>query len=169
MTVFPPEDICGFLHLSVGEWLTLRSLLDPNAEAPRVVLEPAANADSQSWHESDRGDLRVTLLEATGAEDWGGWSISLPDQSTHTLVFQKDGTVLMNTLPGRWHLDKDGSLELELLEGSRTVKERIWYSKPNLRLRCTYECLDGQPGRASFSSEIRRLNRPSETSAPSNS
>jgi hypothetical protein len=42
------------------------------------------------------------------------------------------------------------------------VKERIWFTKPNLRLRSSVEQRgDGSPGRASFSSEIRRLSRPS--------
>ena len=63
---------------------------------------------------------------------------------------------------GRWQLAADGSLELEVEREGRLVQERIWFSKPNLRLRCTLEqSLDGRPGRASFSSEIRRVRRAS--------
>jgi hypothetical protein len=41
------------------------------------------------------------------------------------------------------------------------VRERIWFTKPNLRLRSSVENhADGRPGRASFSSEIRRVSRP---------
>jgi hypothetical protein len=41
------------------------------------------------------------------------------------------------------------------------VQERIWFTKANLRLRSSVEHHpDGSPGRASFSSEIRRLSRP---------
>ncbi|MFN9661594.1 MAG: phycobiliprotein lyase, partial [Cyanobacteriota bacterium] len=68
----------------------------------------------------------------------------------------------------RWQLTADGSVALELLEQGRWLKERIWFSKPNLRLRCTLEQTpDGQPGRASFSSEIRRLRPAGEASASS--
>jgi hypothetical protein len=64
---------------------------------------------------------------------------------------------------GHWQLAADGSLELEVRLEGRVVKERIWFSKPNLRLRCTLEqSLDGRPGRASFSSEIRRVRRPED-------
>lgn len=77
------------------------------------------------------------------------------------MEFLADHTVLINTVPGRWELRGDGSLDLEVNEESRTVKERIWFSKPNLRLRCTLEEFrNGGPGRASFSSEIRRVQRP---------
>jgi hypothetical protein len=62
---------------------------------------------------------------------------------------------------GSWQLWPDGSLELILSENSREVRERIWFTKPNLRLRSTVESkADGTPGRASFSSEIRRVSRP---------
>jgi hypothetical protein len=45
------------------------------------------------------------------------------------------------------------------------VRERIWFTKPNLRLRSTVEHrADGTPGRASFSSEIRRISRPADPS-----
>ena len=41
------------------------------------------------------------------------------------------------------------------------LRERIWFNKPNLRLRSTVEQrADGSLGRASFSSEIRRVSRP---------
>jgi hypothetical protein len=43
----------------------------------------------------------------------------------------------------------------------RKVKERIWFAKPNLRLRSSLaHRADGEPGRASFSTEIRRVSRP---------
>ena len=55
----------------------------------------------------------------------------------------------------------DGSLELTLSSGDAEVRERFWFTKPNLRLRSTVESrADGTPGRASFSSEIRRVSRP---------
>ena len=55
----------------------------------------------------------------------------------------------------------DGSLELVITGDGREVRERIWFTKPNLRLRSTVETgVDGSPGRASFSSEIRRVSRP---------
>jgi hypothetical protein len=62
---------------------------------------------------------------------------------------------------GHWTLWPDGSLELVITGDGREVRERIWFTKPNLRLRSTVETsADGSPGRASFSSEIRRVSRP---------
>jgi hypothetical protein len=41
------------------------------------------------------------------------------------------------------------------------VSERIWFAKPNLRLRSSLaHRADGEPGLASFSTEIRRVSRP---------
>ena len=76
--------------------------------------------------------------------------------------------VMINGISGACQLSNYGSLALEIKEPTRIVKERIWYSKPNLRLRCTLEqFLDGQPGRASFSSEIRRVTRSQGSALPS--
>jgi hypothetical protein len=62
---------------------------------------------------------------------------------------------------GRWELWSDGSLELTQAEPDTVVRERIWFTKPNLRLRSSVERRrDGRPARASFSSEIRRVSRP---------
>lgn len=127
-------------------------------DRPEAGREPLA--DCESWHQADRTELKMTFLEPTRVEDWGGLAIALPDRSTLTLVFRKDGSLSINAQQGCWQLGADGSLELEVKEPTRIVKERIWFRKPNLRLRCTLEqSLDGQPGRASFSSEIRRLSR----------
>ena len=67
---------------------------------------------------------------------------------------------------GRWQLLPDNSLELTLSDGQREVRERIWFTKPNLRLRSTLESAgNGSPSRASFCSEIRRVSRPAAASA----
>jgi hypothetical protein len=175
LTAFPPEDICSFLRLSAGQWLALRSLMDPeDAEDAAAALEndpdPSDNAQdhAQHWHQSERAELTLVFLEPNTDNDCGGLEIALPDQSRQRLNFLRDGTFWINGLSGRWHLSVDGSLELEMNDNTKIVKERIWYSKPNLRLRCTLEQgLDGHPGRASFSSEIRRVKRPQEASQSS--
>ena len=54
-------------------------------------------------------------------------------------------------------------VELVITAEGREVRERIWFTKPNLRLRSTVVTrTDGLPDRASFSSEIRRVSRPAE-------
>ena len=76
-------------------------------------------------------------------------------------MFKGHGSGGEQLVEGRWQLGGDGALELTQLGELAVVKERIWFIKPNLRLRsCVQRRLDGQPLRASFSSEIRRLNRP---------
>jgi hypothetical protein len=171
LTAFPPEDICGFLQLSSGEWLALRSLLDPEvAETLQKELGPAREQKElgEGWHQSERGEVSMAVLPAPSDDDWGGLEIALPDGSRQQLIFQRNGMVVINGISGAWQLSQDGSLALEIQEPTRIVRERIWYSKPNLRLRCTLEqFLDGRPGRASFSSEIRRVTRPQESQLPS--
>jgi hypothetical protein len=65
------------------------------------------------------------------------------------------------TRQGQWTLWPDGSLELVISTPTGELSEKIWFTKPNLRLRSTVETrADGAPGRASFCSEIRRVSRP---------
>lgn len=155
-------DITDFLQLNAGDWLALRSTLSPElgasvVEAPH--LQDGTGADrTQPWHDSDRAELHIALLAPISDIDWGGLEMKFPDQSAVRLIFHRVGTVAVDSLHGRWHLGDDGSLELTIEETTRTLKERIWFRKPNLRLRSTLEILaDGRPGRASFSSEIRRV------------
>jgi hypothetical protein len=166
LTAFPPEDIRDFLQLSAGEWLALRSLLDPDGpEGVEAQPEEGSEtaADTQGWHQADRGELIVTFLEPQGEDDCGGLEVRPPVGASVRLSFRPDGTVGMGDQWGRWELGADGSLELEVEREGRVLKERLWFSKPNLRLRCTLEqSLDGRPGRASFSSEIRRVRRPED-------
>jgi len=171
LTAFPPEDICGFLQLSSGEWLALRSLLDPEVAESLQKEQGLARQQKElgeGWHQSERGELTMAVLPAPSDDDCGGLEIALPDGSSHQLIFQRNGMVMINGISGAWQLSHDGSLALEIKEPTRIVRERIWYSKPNLRLRCTLEqFLDGQPGRASFSSEIRRVTRSQGSALPS--
>ncbi len=149
MTAYPPVDLHSFLELSAGQWLALRSLMDSES-----------GASLEDWHTSERGELEIKATEMAGHQEL---EITLPDQSKHKLSFQPDGNVWINSRRGQWQLHADGTLELEVQQDTMRVKERIWFSKPNLRLRCTLEqFLDGRPGRASFSTEIRRMTRATE-------
>jgi hypothetical protein len=155
---FPPQDLRSFLHLCAGEWLALRSCLALEGS------ESGGGADAEeeeSWHRSERGELAVEWIEPQRAGDAGGLAVTPPGQPTRTLTFQESGGFETEGLRGSWRLWPDGSLELSLDDGERRIKERIWFTKPNLRLRSSVEKQgDGSPGRASFSSEIRRVNRP---------
>jgi hypothetical protein len=169
LNAFPPNDLHCFLKLNVGDWLALRSLMDAATEAcSQESLPPAAVVAAEmspSWHHADRGELRITWLEPTQEQDCGGLTITAPDGSSQKLFFRWDGTILMNEISGHWTLRGDGCLDLEIREEERIIKERIWFSKPNLRLRSTLEQFsDGTPGRASFSSEIRRVSPPQRAS-----
>ena len=155
-------DISGFLQLNAGDWLALRSSLSP--ELGTSVVEPphlqdGTRADrTQPWHNSDRAELHIALLTPISDNDWGGLEMKCSDQPSVRLIFHRVGTVNVDSFQGRWHLGEDGSLELTMEENIRTLKERIWFRKPNLRLRSTLEIFaDGRPGRASFCSEIRRV------------
>jgi hypothetical protein len=151
---FPPEDIRSFLAFSAGEWLTLRSRF--------AIHEGEEGENGDEWHRSERGELRVSYLEPAGAgDDPGGLEVTPPEGSAQRLIFREGGRCEAGDRQGSWRLWPDGSLELHFRHGTGEVRERIWYTKPNLRLRSSVERrADGSPGRASFSSEIRRVGRP---------
>jgi len=147
---FPPQNISGFLLCCAGEWLALRSRLAIGGEGQ--------GGDDDEWHDSERGELKVVYVEPDHAGAPGGLVIHPPSGVPQQLVFHADGLFLSGERNGQWRLWPDGSLELTLSQGDSEVRERIWFTKPNLRLRSSVEHrADGSPGRASFSTEIRRL------------
>jgi hypothetical protein len=153
---FPPADLPAFLQCCAGEWMSLRS---------RFELE--ASGDDDAWHASERGELVVEALPAGAEAELGGLAAQPKQGGTRQqLHFHADGRfrrspAASDAAEGRWTLWPDGSLELVIEQGDRELRERIWFTKPNLRLRSTVEQRrDGNPGRASFSSEIRRVSRP---------
>jgi hypothetical protein len=146
---FPPATIEAFLRFCEGEWMSLRSrfLLGSEAEA----------GEGDEWHSSERGELVVHYLEGSP----GGLRVGPKDQGSRDLIFSADGSFAVHGREGRWTLWPDGSLELVSSGNGAELRERIWFNKPNLRLRSTIEQpTDGTPGRASFSSEIRRVSKP---------
>ena len=161
---FPPASIEAFLRFCAGEWMNLRSQFD--------LGDAADGENGDEWHSSERGELVVTYLEADGRDGPGGLSVGPKGSTPRQLHFAGDGSFRSQVAPaaadveGRWQLWPDGSLELVLRDGEAEVRERIWFTKPNLRLRSTVEHrADGSPGRASFSSEIRRVSRPADRPA----
>jgi hypothetical protein len=159
---FPPATIEAFLRCCAGEWMGLRS---------RFALDAGLEGENgDEWHSSERGELVVTYLEPDNADAPGGLQVGPKDSTPQQLQFSSDGGFTVNTpegkQQGRWQLWPDGSLELTLSSGDAEVRERIWFTKPNLRLRSTVENrADGTPGRASFSSEIRRVSRPAASAS----
>jgi len=153
---FPPSTIEAFLSSCAGEWIALRSQFAP--------INPSQVDDT--WHDSERGEIRVDYLApATGAAP-GSLRVTAPEGNVTTLTFLADGQAIFaastqETASGTWQFWPDGTLELGCPAGEGKVSERIWFAKPNLRLRSSLAHRpDGEPGRASFSSEIRRVTRP---------
>lgn len=152
---FPPDSIESFLRCCEGEWMNLRSQFN--------LGDGADGENGDEWHSSERGELVVTYL-AEG-EGPGGLGVGPKGGTQRQLHFASNGSFRSQgngcTSEGSWQLWPDGSLELVLCNGKAEVRERIWFTKPNLRLRSTVEHrADGTPGRASFSSEIRRVSKP---------
>ena len=150
---FPPTTIEAFLRFCDGEWMGLRS---------RFALDAAlAGENGDEWHSSERGELVVIYVEPDSADAPGGLQVGPKDGTAQQLQFSGDGHFRNGAQQGSWQLWPDGSLELTVSAGGIEVRERIWFTKPNLRLRSTVESrADGRAGRASFSSEIRRVSRP---------
>jgi len=150
---FPPATIEAFLRSCAGEWMALRSRFAPT--------DAAEAGDGDEWHTSERGELVVSFLEPRDAASVGGLSVGPKGEQARQLLFGADGQLQAGDQGGRWILWPDGSLELVLNHGAGELRERMWFNKPNLRLRSTIEQrADGSLGRASFSSEIRRVSRP---------
>ncbi len=163
---FPPETIATFLAFCAGDWLSLRSCFSLEEAVDAAREAEADEADEASWHSSERGELAVTYLAPAESGEPGGLEITPPGGGRHRLLFRPDGG-FQGSAPdgaastGHWQLWPDGSLELTSERAGTSVRERIWFTKANLRLRSSVEHHpDGRPGRASFSSEIRRVSRP---------
>ena len=151
---FPPTNLQEFLQFCDGRWMSLRSTF--------------ALDGSEDWHNSERGEVAMRhQSDATGAE-----ALEVTDDKGRTLSalsfavdggLKREGVGAMAAASGHWQLRDDGSLELNVpaSEGA-LVLERIWFIKPNLRLRST-TLVDshGTPQQASFCSEIRRVSAPS--------
>ena len=153
---FPPDSIEAFLRLCEGEWMNLRSQFD--------LGDDADGENGDEWHTSERGELVVTYLaEGDGP---GGLSVGPKGTPPRQLLFAGGGSFRSqgpgSSTEGRWQLWPDGSVELTVEAPGRVLRERIWFTQPNLRLRSSVEQGEGgRPGRARFSSEIRRVRKPS--------
>jgi hypothetical protein len=155
---FPPATIEAFLRFCEGEWMTLRSRFQLGSEADA--------GEGDEWHSSERGELVVRYVEPSDSRQPGGISVGPKDQTPRQLLFAADGSFTAGDQQGSWTLWPDGSLELVSEQNDAELRERIWFNKPNLRLRSTIEQpADGTPGRASFSSEIRRVSKPAPPAA----
>ncbi len=130
----------------------------------RAEVEEAPS--EEAWHSSERAELQVAFLVPDQADQPGGLRITPPQGGSRELYFHADGSFAGGADPdpisaGQWQLWPDGSLELILAAPGRVLRERIWFTQPNLRLRSSVEHgEDGVPGRARFSSEIRRVRKP---------
>ena len=149
---FPPQGIGDFLRFCAGEWMSLNSTFA--LEQPTT----AAAGDGDEWHSSERGELVVTYLEPQSATEAGGLSQGPKGGLQQQHRFDHDGSYRCGPAQGRWQLWPDGSLEIVVVENGDERRERLWFTKPNLRLRSSVtNQADGEPSNASFSSEIRRV------------
>ncbi len=133
---------------------------------------PTASEPQEQWHDSARGALLVAYLEPGEPHEPGALQVTPPALDSRAgppqcLHFQAGGGFERRDQAGNaqsqgtWELWSYGSLELTQTGINTVVRERIWFTKPNLRLRSSVERgRDGSPSRASFSSEIRRVSRP---------
>ena len=151
-TAFPPADLKAFLALCVGSWMSLRSRFD------------LSGGSEDDWHTSDRGEVTVSLRDQ-GPERI--LTVQPAEAAASQLCFAADGDLVVaadgSERSGRWQLREDASLELQLSDAATaaTVLERIWFIKPNLRLRSTTAiATDGTPLQARFCTEIRRVSSP---------
>ena len=159
---FPPQEIGDFLRFCAGEWMGLNSTFA--LDEPEVLAaedNAAASApDGDEWHTSERGELLVTYLEPQADGQPGGLSQGPKGGLQQQLLFHSDGSYHCGADQGRWQFWPDGSLELVIDAQGQQVRERLWFTKPNLRLRSSVANQgDGNPAHAHFSSEIRRVSK----------
>ncbi len=163
---FPPQEIGDFLRFCAGEWMGLNStfaLDGPTALAAEDNATPGPSAsepEGDEWHTSERGELVVTYLEPQVGGEPGGLSQGPKGGLQQHLLFHSDGSYHCGADQGRWQFWPDGSLELVIDTQGQQVRERLWFTKPNLRLRSSVATQgDGNPAHAHFSSEIRRVSK----------
>ena len=163
---FPPQEIGDFLRFCAGEWMGLNStfaLDGPTALAAEDNATPGPSAsepEGDEWHTSERGELVVTYLEPQVGGEPGGLSQGPKGGLPQHLLFHSDGSYYCGADQGRWQFWPDGSLELVIDAQGQQVRERLWFTKPNLRLRSSVANQgDGNPAHAHFSSEIRRVSK----------
>jgi len=149
---FPPGDLDAFLTLCDGRWMSLRSIFQLDG--------------ADDWHSSERGELVMRCSDG-GSGAAGTLVVSNGEnQQLAAMTFASDGVLAVQGSQGdqngHWQLHADGCLELALpAAGGASLRERIWFTKANLRLRST-TLVDGEgtPRQASFCSEIRRVTAP---------
>jgi hypothetical protein len=155
---FPPQEIGDFLRFCAGEWMGLNSTFALNEPTALAAEDNAPDGDE--WHTSERGELVVTYLEPQAGGEPGGLSQGPKGGLPQQLLFHSDGSYHCGADQGRWQLWPDGSLELVIDAQGQQVRERLWFTKPNLRLRSSVANQgDGSPAQAHFSSEIRRVSK----------
>ncbi len=159
---FPPQEIGDFLRFCAGEWMGLNSTFAFDEPTALAAADNAAASepDGDAWHTSERGELVVTYLEPQVGGEPGGLSQGPKGGLQQQLLFHSDGSYHCGADQGRWQFWPDGSLELVIDAQGQQVRERLWFTKPNLRLRSSVANQgDGNPARAHFSSEIRRVSK----------
>ena len=159
---FPPQEIGDFLRFCAGEWMGLNSTFALDEPTALAAEDNAATSEPEGdeWHTSERGELVVTYLEPQAGGEPGGLSQGPKGGLPQQLLFHSDGSYSCGAGQGRWQFWPDGSLELVIEAQGQQVRERLWFTKPNLRLRSSVANQgDGNPAHAHFSSEIRRVSK----------
>ncbi|TGG96788.1 MAG: hypothetical protein ERJ67_00015 [Aphanocapsa feldmannii 277cV] len=150
--LFPPRSVVELLQLCVGDWMSLRTLF-------------TLSSQEEGWDASQRGDLKVAWLDPQAASpaNLGGLAMELPGGDALRLRFDgagdQGGFSGCDGRVGEWLRNPDGSLLLRWCRGEETCEERIWFTKPNLRLRVRMVCrsVTGEAEAGAFYSEIRRM------------
>ncbi|MAR06902.1 MAG: phycobiliprotein lyase [Cyanobium sp. NAT70] len=152
-STFPPSNLNSFLALCVGEWMSLRSCFE-------------LTGGDDDWHTSERGDVTVRFCDALEGAI-GRLEVVPPKGVATNLLFEIDGGLKLTSVEGlnqtgQWLFWPDGSVELTLAQaGGAVVQERIWFTRPNLRLRSTTAVdSEGVPLQGSFCTDIRRVSKP---------
>ena len=155
---FPPQEIGDFLRFCAGEWMGLNSTFA--LDEPTALAAADIAPDGDEWHTSERSELLVTYLDPQADGEPGGLSQGPKGGLQQQLLFHSDGSYHCGADQGRWQFWPDGSLELVIDAQGQQVRERLWFTKPNLRLRSSVANQgDGNPAHAHFSSEIRRVSK----------
>jgi hypothetical protein len=105
---FPPSTIEAFLSSCAGDWIALRSQFAP--------ITPSQ--EDETWHDSERGEIKVDYLAPATSEAPGGLRVTAPGGNVTTLTFLAEGQALIvassqETASGTWHFWPNGILELD--------------------------------------------------------
>lgn len=168
-------EIREFLELCAGNWFCQRTsyLLNPEKtenSKSEITITLLESKDTQILKVCEEHSLDASLSvggirsDWNNSVDWGkpkqtGFSliIPIPETTYQGRLLQTSSISQQKKVQGKYSIGEDEAVTLVTELPEITIKERVWFASPNLRLRTSL--IESQQGwtKTSFYSEIRKV------------